>query len=74
MVDRILQTDFFWGFYDIKFYFKAWLRLITKGSSGYLSNGQECPQTRQWVHEFFNGMTSAVSRYCDYEIVYEKFC
>ena len=68
MINRILESDFFWGFNDIRFHFREWWRLVTLGS-----NSPNCLQTKQWEHEFFNGMTSAVSRYCDYWIEYQKY-
>lgn len=68
LIDRILVTDFVWGFYDIRFHCKEWWRMVTQNG-----NDNDCLYTKQWTHDFFNGMTSAVSRYCDYYIEYEKF-
>ena len=68
MFDRILVSDFVWGFRDLEYHFKEWFRLIRYGA-----NDPNCPQTRQWEHDFFNNMTCAVSRYCHYYIEYEKY-
>lgn len=68
LIDRFLVTDFMWGFQDIAFHFREWRRMVTLNG-----NNQDCLYTKQWTHDFFNGMTSAVSRYCDYYIEYEKF-
>lgn len=68
MIDRILYSDFMYGFQDIKIHFLEWWRLMRFGV-----NDPKCLQMRQWVHDFFTDMTFAVSRYCPYDFNREKF-
>ena len=72
MINRILETDFVWGFRDILAYTNLWIGLM-KSPSGVLPSGQECNYIRQSTHDFFNSLSFMVGRECGYEIWYEKY-
>jgi hypothetical protein len=64
---RIEESDFVWGFRDIRRCYQEWLRLMNFPSAS------GCQYLRQMTHDFFNDMSYAVGRDTGIVVWYEKF-